>query len=206
MNIIPARSKHFQFDNTYSRLPERFYARLDPTPVPQPNLIKVNRLLARHLGLDPDFLKTPAGTNILVGNQVPEGAEPLAMAYAGHQFGGWVPQLGDGRAVLIGEVIGSDGRRHDIHLKGAGRTPFSRGGDGRAWIGPVLREYILCEAMAALSIPTTRALAVVTTGETLMRESRLPGAVLARVASSHVRVGTFQYFSAQQDIDALRLL
>ncbi|MDE0992633.1 MAG: YdiU family protein [Rhodospirillales bacterium] len=206
MNIIPARSEYFQFDNTYSRLPERFFARLDPTPVPKPNLIKVNRLLARYLDLDPDFLETPAGTNILAGNQVPEGAEPLAMAYAGHQFGGWVPQLGDGRAVLIGEVIGSDGRRHDIHLKGAGRTPFSRGGDGRAWIGPVLREYIFCEAMASLLIPTTRALAVVTSGETLIRESRLPGAVLARVASSHIRVGTFQYFSARQDIDALRLL
>jgi uncharacterized protein YdiU (UPF0061 family) len=206
MNTISARSKHFQFDNTYSRLPERFFARLDPTPVPQPGLIKVNRLLARHLGLDPDFLETPTGINILAGNQVPEGADPLAMAYAGHQFGGWVPQLGDGRAILIGEVIASDGRRHDVLLKGAGRTPFSRSGDGRAWIGPVLREYIFCEAMAALLIPTTRALAVVTTGETVMRESRFPGAVLARVASSHIRVGTFQFFSARQDIDALRLL
>ena len=204
--MVLTSSNQFQFDNTYSRLPEHFFARLDPTPVQQPGLIKVNRLLARHLGLDPDFLETQTGANILVGNQVPEGAEPLAMAYAGHQFGGWVPQLGDGRAILLGEIIGSDGRRHDVHLKGAGRTPFSRSGDGRAWIGPVLREYILSEAMAALSIPTTRALAVTTTGETVMRESRFPGAVLARVASSHIRVGTFQFFSARQDIDALRLL
>jgi uncharacterized protein YdiU (UPF0061 family) len=204
--MVLSSSNQFQFDNTYSRLPEHFFARLDPTPVQQPGLIKVNRLLARHLGLDPDFLETPTGANILAGNRVPEGAEPLAMAYAGHQFGGWVPQLGDGRAILLGEIIGSDGQRHDVHLKGAGRTPFSRSGDGRAWIGPVLREYILSEAMAALSIPTTRALAVTTTGETVMRESRFPGAVLARVASSHIRVGTFQFFSARQDIDALRLL
>lgn len=199
-------SDTFQFDNTYSKLPEHFFARLDPTPVQQPNIIKVNHILARHLGLDPNFLETPTGANILVGNQVPDGAEPLAMAYAGHQFGGWVPQLGDGRAILLGEIVGSDGQRNDIHLKGAGKTPFSRSGDGRAWIGPVLREYILSEAMAALSIPTTRALAVTSTGETIMRESRFPGAVLARVASSHIRVGTFQFFSSRQDIDALKKL
>ena len=199
-------SDQFKFDNTYSKLPEHFFARLDPTPVLRPNIIKVNHSLARHLGLDPDFLETPTGANILVGNQVPDGAEPLAMAYSGHQFGGWVPQLGDGRAILLGEIIGSDGQRNDIHLKGAGRTPFSRSGDGRAWIGPVLREYILSEAMAALSIPTTRALAVTSTGETVMRDSGFPGAVLARVASSHIRVGTFQFFSARKDINALRTL
>jgi len=206
MNMVSDQSKHFQFDNTYSRLPERFYARLDPTPVQEPGLIKVNRSLARRLGLDPNFLETPTGANILAGNHVPDGAEPIAMAYAGHQFGGWVPQLGDGRAILLGEVICSDGRRHDVHLKGSGLTPFSRNGDGRAWVGPVLREYIVCEAMAALGIPTTRALAAVSTGETVMREGMFPGAVLARVASSHIRVGTFQYFATRQDVDALRLL
>ena len=196
----------FQFDNTYSKLPEHFFARLNPTPVQQPKLIKINHQLAHHLGLDPDLLETPTGAEILVGNQVPEGAEPLAMAYSGHQFGSWVPQLGDGRAILLGEIISLDGQRHDIHLKGAGRTPFSRNGDGRAWIGPILREYILSEAMSALSIPTTRALAITTTGEAVMRESRLPGAVLARIASSHVRVGTFQFFSSRQDIEALKIL
>jgi len=206
MNMDSDHSKNFRFDNTYSKLPERFYARLDPTPVQEPGIIKVNRLLARRLGLDPNFLETPTGANILAGNQVPEGAEPLAMAYAGHQFGGWVPQLGDGRAILLGEVIGSDGRRHDVHLKGAGQTPFSRNGDGRAWIGPVLREYIVSETMAALGIPTTRTLAAVTTGEAVMREATYPGAVLVRVASSHIRVGTFQFFDARQDVEALRLL
>ena len=196
----------FRFDNTYSRLPERFYARLDPTPVKKPTLIKVNRLLASEIGLDPNFLETPDGINILAGNQVPVGAEPIAMAYAGHQFGGWVPQLGDGRAILLGEVVSSNGFRYDLHLKGSGQTPFSRNGDGRAWVGPVLREYIISEAMAALGIPTTRTLAAVTTGEMVMREGPFPGALLARVASSHIRVGTFQYFAAKQDIDALRLL
>jgi len=204
--MVLTSSNQFKFDNTYSKLPEYFFARLDPTPVQKPSLIKVNHLLARHLGLDPKFLETPDGANILVGNQVPEGAEPIAMAYSGHQFGGWVPQLGDGRAILLGEIIDTDGRRQDVHLKGAGRTPFSRSGDGRAWIGPVLREYILSEAMAALQIPTTRALAVTATGETVMREGNFPGAVLARVASSHIRVGTFQLFSAKKDVEALRLL
>jgi uncharacterized protein YdiU (UPF0061 family) len=138
--------------------------------------------------------------------RVPEGAEPIAQVYAGHQFGGWVPQLGDGRAVLLGEVVAPDGARFDIQLKGAGRTPYSRMGDGRAWLGPVLREYIVSEAMAALNIPTTRALAAVTTGEIVLREGRMPGAVFARVASSHIRVGTFQYFAARQDVEALKAL
>jgi len=196
----------FPFDNTYARLPERFYARLGPTPVQQPGPIKVNRDLARQLGLDPDFLETPIGTEIFAGNRIPDGADPIAMAYAGHQFGGWVPQLGDGRAILLGELVAADGSRRDVHLKGSGQTPYSRNGDGRAWIGPVLREYIVSEAMAALGIPTTRALAAVTTGEPVFREQRFPGAVLARVASSHVRVGTFQFFAARQDTEGLRLL
>ncbi|PRX34926.1 Uncharacterized conserved protein YdiU, UPF0061 family [Meinhardsimonia xiamenensis] len=196
----------FAFDNSYARLPERFFARLDPTPVRAPRLLALNEALARELGLDPAALARPEGVEVLAGNRVPEGAEPLAQAYAGHQFGGWVPQLGDGRAILLGEVIDSHRRRRDIQLKGAGRTPFSRGGDGRAWLGPVLREYLVSEAMAAMGIPTTRALAAVATGETVWRETAFPGAVLVRVASSHVRVGTFQYFAARGDIEALRLL
>ena len=197
---------YFPFDNSYARLPDRFYARLAPTPVSHPTLIKINHPLARHLGLDPEALATPEGIEILAGNRVPDGADPLAMAYAGHQFGGWVPQLGDGRAILLGELIDGDGNRRDIQLKGSGQTPLSRSGDGRAWVGPVLREYILSEAMAALGIPTTRALAAVLTGETIFREEVQPGAVLTRVASSHIRVGTFQFFAARQDNEGLRLL
>ncbi len=194
------------FDNSYSRLPDRFYARQEPTPVADPGLIRVNRALAAEMGLDAGWLASPEGVRMLAGNAIPEGAAPLSQAYAGHQFGGWVPQLGDGRAVLLGEVIGQDGQRYDLQLKGAGRTPFSRMGDGRAGLGPVLREYIVSEAMAALGVPTTRSLAAVTTGETVIREAPLPGAVLARVATSHIRVGTFQYFAARRDAEALRLL
>jgi uncharacterized protein YdiU (UPF0061 family) len=194
------------FDNSYARLPEHFYARLAPTKVAAPRLIKVNEPLARTLGIDPDWLGSATGVAVLAGNLIPDGAEPLAQAYAGHQFGNFVPQLGDGRAILLGEVVGSDGLRRDLQLKGAGPTPFSRRGDGRAALGPVLREYIVSEAMAALGIPTTRALAAVTTGEYVFREGALPGAVLARVAASHIRVGTFQYFAARQDIDAIRML
>ena len=196
----------FHFDNSYAQLPERFYASLPPSPVPRPRLIRLNEVLARHLGLDPGQLSNESGIEILAGNRVPDGATPLAMAYAGFQFGGWVPQLGDGRAILLGEVIDADGVRRDIQLKGAGRTPFSRMGDGRAVLGPVLREYIVSEAMAALGIPTTRSLAAVFTGEEIMRERFLPGAVLTRIAGSHVRVGTFQYFAARRDVEALRLL
>jgi uncharacterized protein YdiU (UPF0061 family) len=174
--------------------------------VAAPSLIRLNVPLARQLGLDPDALTTPEGVAALAGNLVPEGAEPLAMAYAGHQFGNWVPQLGDGRAVLLGEVIDRDGQRRDIQLKGAGPTAYSRSGDGRAAIGPVLREYIVSEAMAALGIPTTRALAAIATGEEIWRDQPLPGAVLTRVASSHIRVGTFQFFRNRGDIDAVRLL
>jgi uncharacterized protein YdiU (UPF0061 family) len=196
----------FAFDNTYARLPDRFFARLAPVPVAHPRLVKLNEALAGQLGLDPEALRSPEGLAMLAGNRVPEGAAPLAMAYAGHQFGGFVPQLGDGRAILLGEILDPAGERFDIQLKGSGRTPFSRGGDGRAWLGPVLREYILSEAMHALGIPTTRSLAAVATGEAVFRESALPGAVLVRVARGHVRVGTFEYFAARQDTDALRHL
>lgn len=196
----------FAFDNTYARLPDRFYARLAPEPVERPSLVKLNRALAEQIGLDPDALAAPRGVAVLAGNQVPPGADPLAMAYAGHQFGHFVPQLGDGRAILLGEILTPGGDRLDIQLKGSGRTPFSRAGDGRAWLGPVLREYIVSEAMHALGIPTTRSLAAVTTGEQVYRESPLPGAVLTRVARSHVRIGTFEYFLARNDVEALRHL
>src|SRR5579883_523468 len=193
-------------DNSYARLPDRFYARLSPTPVATPKLVKLNRALAAQLGLDPEALASPEGVAMLAGNALPPGAEPIALAYAGHQFGNFVPQLGDGRALLLGEVIDATGVRRDIQLKGSGPTPFSRRGDGRAALGPVLREYIVSEAMAALGIPTTRALAATITGELVMRETALPGAVLTRVASSHIRVGTFQYFAARGDTEALRHL
>ena len=196
----------FAFDNSYARLPDRFFARLPPTPVAAPRLVRLNETLARHLRLDPAQLASPEGVAILAGNRVPKRGEPLAMAYAGHQFGTFVPQLGDGRAILLGEVVDRDGVRRDIQLKGSGPTPFSRQGDGRAALGPVLREYIVSEAMAALGIPTTRALAAVTTGETVWRETPLPGAVLTRVASSHIRVGTFQFFAVRGDVDAIRRL
>jgi uncharacterized protein YdiU (UPF0061 family) len=196
----------FRFDNTYARLPDRFYSRVEPTKVREARLLKVNRTLAVTLGADPAALESPAGAAVLSGNVIPEGAEPIALAYAGHQFGTFVRQLGDGRAILLGEVVGTDGRRRDVQLKGAGRTPYSRGGDGRAALGPVLREYIVSEAMAALGIPTTRALAAVTTGEVVARDLVLPGAVLTRVAASHIRVGTFEFFAARADVDALRTL
>ena len=196
----------FPFDNSYAKLPEQFYVKMPPTPVKAPGLIRINTGLAELLGLDADALASPEGVEILAGNRVAAGSEPLAMAYAGHQFGGWSPQLGDGRAILLGEVIGTDGIRRDIQLKGSGRTPFSRMGDGRAALGPVLREYIVSEAMFALGIPTTRSLAAVTTGENVFREGAIPGAVLTRVAESHVRVGTFQYFVARGDMDSVKLL
>jgi protein adenylyltransferase len=197
---------HFPFQNTYAALPDGFFARVAPTPVASPRLIKLNRPLALRLGLDPDKLESPEGAEILAGKSVPDGAEPIAMAYAGHQFGHFVPQLGDGRAILLGEVIDADGVRRDIQLKGSGPTPFSRRGDGRAALGPVLREYIVSEAMAALGIPTTRSLAAVVTGENVIRETVLPGAVLTRVASSHIRVGTFQYFAARGNTEGVRRL
>ena len=206
MTAVQTPPHLFPFDNSYARLPERFYARLPPATPPSPRLLKLNHGLAGELGLDPEALAGPAGLAALSGTQPPEGAEPLAAAYAGHQFGGWSPQLGDGRALLLGEIIDRQGRRRDIQLKGSGRTPFSRGGDGLAPLGPVLREYIISEAMAALGVPTTRSLAAVATGGRVYRETALPGAVLTRVAASHIRVGTFQYFYARGDIEALRLL
>lgn len=196
----------FGFDNTYAQLPERFYARLNPTAVAAPRLVKLNSQLARDLGLDPEILTSAEGVQVLAGNRVAEGSEPLALAYAGHQFGSFVPSLGDGRAILLGEVLGGDGQRYDVQLKGSGPTPFSRRGDGRAALGPVLREYIVSEAMAALGVSTTRALAAVVTGEQVVRETFLPGAVLTRVAASHLRVGTFEYFAARRDADAIRIL
>src|ERR1700686_3531119 len=199
-------TRHFPFENTYARLPDRFYARVVPTPVRAPRLIRVNTELALNLGLDPDWLGRPEGLEVPAGRAVPEAAEPIAMAYAGHQFGHFVPQLGDGRAILLGEVIDQQGVRRDIQLKGSGRTPFSRGGDGRAALGPVLREYVVSEAMAALGIPTTRSLAAGTTGEPVWRETTLPGAVVTRIASSHIRVGTFQYFAARGDTEGVRQL
>lgn len=197
----------FAFDNSYARLPERMFARLSPTPVGKPGLIRLNHALADLLQLSATALTGPSGVAVLAGSEVAEGSDPLAMAYAGHQFGSWNPQLGDGRALLLGEVIGRDGLRYDVQLKGSGPTPFSRMGDGRAWLGPVLREYIVSEAMHALGVPTTRALAAVTTGEPVYREEgALPGAVLTRVSRAHIRVGTFQFFAARGDLEALRAL
>lgn len=193
------------FDNTYARLPEVFYERIKPVPVIAPELIRLNRSLAERLGLElPDDEGKLA--RLFSGNAVFEGATPLAQAYAGHQFGHFVPQLGDGRAVLLGEVVAPDGKRFDVQLKGSGRTRFSRGGDGRSPLGPVIREYVVSEAMHALGIPSSRALAMVATGETVHRDRPLPGGVLTRVASSHIRIGTFEYFAARGDTEALRVL
>ncbi len=192
------------FDNSYARLPAQFHARLAPEPVRAPHLLAFNRPLAQELGIAWDDAEELA--RVFGGNAVPEGADPLAQLYAGHQFGQYNPQLGDGRAILLGEVVDRAGRRRDIQLKGSGRTPYSRMGDGRAWFGPVLREYVVSEAMHALGIPTTRALAAVSTGEPVLRERVLPGAVLTRVAASHIRVGTFQVFAARRDIASLRRL
>ena len=199
-------SMRLPFANTYARLPERFFSRATPAKVRDPRIIAVNRPLAELLGLDAEALASPEGAQIFAGNAVPEGAEPIALAYAGHQFGHFAGQLGDGRAILLGEVVGTDGLRRDIQLKGSGRTPYSRGGDGRAALGPVLREYLVSEAMAALGVPTTRTLAAVTTGESVRRETALPGAVLVRVAASHLRVGTFELLAARKDLEGLAVL
>lgn len=189
------------FDNSFAALPGVFYTKQSAAPAPKPAWIAANTGLARELGIDPDFLSSEAGLAMVSGQGLPGGADPLAMVYAGHQFGGWSPRLGDGRALLLGEVAG-----YDIQLKGSGRTPYSRGGDGKSAVGPVIREYIVSEAMHALGVPTTRALAAVTTGENVFREGALPGAILTRVAHSHIRVGTFQYFYAQNDREALQTL
>ena len=199
MNPIP-------FTNQYLTLGDKFYVKTRSTPVAAPALIKFNEGLADDMGLSADELVSEEGVNIFAGNLVPTGAEPLAMAYAGHQFGSFVPQLGDGRAILLGDMAGPDGVCFDIHLKGSGRTSYSRNGDGRAALGPVLREYLVSEAMARLGVPTTRALAAVTTGEEVARERLLPGGVITRVATSFVRVGTFEYFYAREDVESIRKL
>ncbi|GAN68371.1 protein adenylyltransferase SelO [Acetobacter orleanensis] len=196
----------FSLRQTYSQLPDHFYASAVLTPVAAPRLIKLNGPLAQSLGLDVDWLSGPDGLAMLSGSCMPQGVQPVALAYAGHQFGHFVPQLGDGRALLLGDVTDASGQVREIQLKGSGRTAYSRRGDGRAALGPVLREYVVSEAMAALGVPTTRALAAVITGEQVMRETPLPGAVIARVASSHIRVGTFQFFAARQDLTGLRAL
>ena len=194
------------FDNSYARLPERFYSRVEPASVPAPVLLAFNDGLAGELGLDELADDNEALAAVFAGNQVPAGAEPIALAYAGHQFGQFVPQLGDGRAVLLGEVVGAGSVRHDVQLKGSGRTPYSRGGDGRSSIGPVIREYLLSEAMHALGVPTTRALAAVYTGQKVYRDTALPGGVFTRVAASHIRIGTFEYFAARGDVAGLKTL
>ncbi|HMK87274.1 MAG TPA: YdiU family protein [Steroidobacteraceae bacterium] len=194
------------FSNSYAALPERFFTRLDPVRVAEPRLIKLNEALAQELSLECGALDSSELASIFSGNAIPPGAEPIAMVYAGHQFGQFVARLGDGRAILLGEVIDRRGRRCDIQLKGTGRTPYSRSGDGRAALGPVLREYLVSEAMHALGVATTRALAAVTTGEEVLRDARLPGAIVTRVAASHVRVGTFEYFAARADHEAVRVL
>ncbi|MCF6443459.1 YdiU family protein [Nereida sp. MMG025] len=192
------------FDNSYARLPHAMFARVQPTEVPAPHVLAWNQPLADDLKID---LQDTDKARYFSGNALPDGADPIAQVYAGHQFGNWNPRLGDGRAILLGEVLDRSGARHDIQLKGAGRTPYSRGGDGRAWLGPVLREYVVSEAMNALGVPTTRALAAVGTGAPVLREQGpLPGAVLTRVATSHIRVGTFQYFASVGDTDSLRAL
>ncbi len=200
---LPPEFAGLVFSNHYARLPPNFYSRVNPTPVRQPGLIKVNHDLAHALNLDPAALESPEGVAMLAGNLLPPGAEPLAQAYAGHQFGYFNPQLGDGRAILLGEVEDRQGGLKDLQLKGAGPTPYSRRGDGRAGIGPVVREYLVSEAMHALGIKTTRALAAVTTGETIFRDEAVPGAVLTRVASSHVRIGTFEYFRGKGDLQSI---
>ncbi|MCC5962079.1 MAG: YdiU family protein [Rhodobacteraceae bacterium] len=195
------------FDNTYAQELQGLYVPWQGQEWPEPALLLLNEGLARDLGLSPDDLRSDDGVGLLSGHALPEGARPLAQAYAGHQFGGFSPQLGDGRAILVGEWLDDKGQRWDLHLKGSGRTPFARGGDGRAVLGPVLREYLISEAMAALGVPTTRALAACTTGDRVLRQNGLePGAVLARTGSSHLRVGTFQFFAVRGEVDKLRLL
>lgn len=195
----------WNFDNSYSGLPASFYTRIDPTPVRSPKLIVFNHPLASFLGLDATAMQSDEGIAVLAGNRIPEGALPIAQAYAGHQFG-YFTMLGDGRAILLGEQISPQGERLDIQLKGPGRTPYSRGGDGRAALGPMLREYIISEAVHALGIPTTRSLAVVATGQPVTREKEYPGAILTRIATSHIRVGTFQYAANYGTVQDLRAL
>ena len=196
----------FPFDNSFSRMPDYFYSRVNPTPVKKPEMIQFNEKLAAELGLNIEDFKNSEATDIFAGNALSEGADPIAMAYCGHQFGNLTPELGDGRAIMLGEVIGNDGLRYDIQLKGSGRTPYSRNGDGRAALGPVLREYLLSEAMAVHNVPTTRALAAVTTGEQVRRSGMPPGAIITRVARGFVRVGTFVYFAIRGNQDGVKKL
>jgi len=203
---MTALSSLFDFDNTYARELEELVVAWQPDEVPAPSIVVMNSELAQELGVDTDKLDGSTGASILAGNTLPDGATPVAMVYAGHQFGGYSPRLGDGRAVLLGEIIDRNGQRRDLHLKGSGRTPLSRGGDGKATLGPMLREFVIAEAMHALGVPTTRALAVAVTGEEIAREALEPGAVLTRVASSHLRVGTFEYSARAGDADAFKKL
>lgn len=204
MSVAPDTTVALQ-DRFFRELPE-MAVRWQAETFPELQLLALNEPLAASLGLDADWLRGPEGLRFLVGNMVPSGATPVAQAYAGHQFGGFVPQLGDGRALLLGELVDADGRLRDVHLKGSGATPFARGGDGLAAVGPMLREYIVSEAMHALGVPTTRSLAVVGTGRPVFREETLPGAVLTRVASSHLRVGSFQFAASTGNVDLLRRL
>ncbi len=203
--MMSDKKKLINFDNSYARLPKSFFECIKPTPVKEPKLVRFNKLLANEIGLnvieDNDIL-----SDIFSGNIVPEGSEPIALVYAGHQFGYFVPQLGDGRAILLGEIVNNGGCRFDIQLKGSGQTSYSRSGDGRAPLGAVIREYIISEAMHSLNIPTTRSLAIIVTGELVSRETLLPGGILTRIASSHLRVGTFEYFAASDDQENLQLL
>ncbi len=205
-NTLKPMQPQIKFDNSFARTFDGFFVRCQAHRAASPRMVQFNRALACELGLDPEAFDSEAGLAIFSGNLIPEGADPLAQAYAGHQFGGYAPQLGDGRALLLGEVIDTEKRRRDIQLKGSGPTPFSRGGDGKAALGPVLREYLIGESMHALGIPTTRALAAVATGELVYRERPLPGAVLTRVAASHLRIGTFQFFSARGGVLKVREL
>jgi serine/tyrosine/threonine adenylyltransferase len=206
MDVDDSIRPYFNFDNSFARSLEGYFKSCKAEPSASPKLLQFNHALAEELGLDPVALDSEAGLAIFSGNVAPDGSEPISQAYAGHQFGGFAPQLGDGRALLLGEVIDTQQRRRDIQLKGSGRTPFSRGGDGKAALGPILREYLMGEGMHALGVPTTRALAAVTTGDDVYRERPLPGAILTRVAASHIRVGTFQFGAARGDADKVRAL
>jgi len=206
MNDTPITGLRLGFDNSYAASLDGFYTPWEADRAPNPTLIHFNKKLALDLGLDPNVLAGERGAAIFSGNVIPTDASPIAQVYAGHQFGAFSPQLGDGRALLLGELVDTKGTRRDIQLKGSGRTPYSRGGDGKAAMGPVLREYLIAEAMHALGVPTTRALAAVTTGELIYREKPLPGAILTRVAKSHIRVGTFQFFAARGEHDRVRQL
>ncbi len=196
----------FKLSNSYAKLPEGFYQKIKPEPVKNPKLIHFNKNLSQELNIDPKIINEKNCKLIFSGNIIPKGSKPIAMAYAGHQFGNFVPQLGDGRAVLLGELIAKNGKRYDLQLKGSGRTAFSRNGDGRSPLGPVIREYLISESLHYLGINSTRSLAIVSTGEDVLRETRMPGGILTRIASSHIRIGTFEFFSYKNDIKSLKAL